>query len=659
MKSINNLGTINSSIIITVILILTCICLWPTLHNGSVNYDDNTYVFGNSLVNEISSTNFFKLLTESSGGNYIPLTNLSLALNYTFSGTDPFSYHLINLILHLINTLLVFLFINSLTNNTISIASVTALFFGIHPMHVESVAWIVERKDLLFTCFYILGMILHIRYRKQPSTFYYLLVFAVGILSLLSKPAAVTLPIALLLIDFFYDGRFHRNVILRQIPLLIASCCIGFITISIQSDDAIGDLNQYTLIEKISFASYGIAFYFVKAFIPFHFSVMHPYPINGDGWIIKSILAFCFNIVLFGYIIWKKRTNNYFMFGASFFILNLLLVLQFFSVGRAIVAERYSYLPYIGLFFIVGYLWDQFLISKANYSILSKVYLIGFALYCLWATWNRSNIWKSSETLWSDVIQKYPDDWYAYIGRGNHYRDNELSELAINDYNKAIKIKPDQFKNYFNRGDLYRKINKLDLAIADYSYAISLQPNYAEAYVNRGQYLTEKGNLDAALADLNYAIQLDPTQAIAFCNRGNIFLAANKVNEALSDYNRAIALDSNFYEAWYNRGNLWLNNKQYDKAISDFLKAIAIDNSQLNAYNNLGNAYYQKGDLKSALIAFSDLVNRFPNYADGWMNRSITHYQLGKKTEAQQDALKAQKLGKEVSDNYLKILTSS
>jgi tetratricopeptide (TPR) repeat protein len=646
------------NIALGVILLLTLACLWSTLNNESVNYDDDTFVFQNELVTQPVSETIGRMFTEGAGGNYHPLTTLSLALNYSVSKTEAYSYHLINLLLHLLNTALVFMFVRLLTKNNFRIAIVTALFFGIHPMHVESVAWIVERKDVLFACFYMGSMLLYLRYRDRGSPAVFGAVLLTGVMAMLSKPAAVTLPMALLLIDYFLDGKFVLKKALRHLPLFLLAVCIGIATVTIQADQAIGDVTQYSFFQKIGFASYGIVFYTTHAFVPMDFSVMHPYPDDSKAWGLKLLVSALVILALIALWIWKGRKNRYLFFGSCFFVLNLLLVLQFLSVGRAIVAERYTYLPYVGLFFMVGYLWDWLTEQKQYKSWATGLSggLAVLAVYSLAATWQQSKVWQTSETLWAKTIEVYPKDWYAYIGRGNYYRDSGKLQDALVDYNKAIQLNPKNFENYFNRGGVYRQLNQLDLAIADYSQAIYLKPDHAEAYVNRGQFYTEAGRYNEALTDLNTAIQLDASIPSAYCNRGNVYLAANQLDNAMADYNKALSLNNKLYEAWYNRGNAYSAMKKYQKAIADFSAAIQLDPKQSNAYNNRGSAYFQAGDLQGALNAYDELVNHFPNFADGWMNRSIVHFQLGNKANAYNDAVQAQQLGKDVSADYLKQL---
>lgn len=646
------------SIALFTIVIVAGICLFPTLFNGTVNYDDDTVVFQNPIITNFSFSDIVVLFKQGVGGNYHPLTTISFILNYKLSGESPFSYHIFNLILHLFNTILVFVFIRKLTDNNFKITLITALFFGIHPMHVESVAWIVERKDVLFAFFYLFSMIFYISYTKNKSYINYILFTFLGVLSLLSKPAAVTLPIALILIDYFQNNKITLKDVFSKTPLFLGAFFIGIATVFIQKDDALSDLNQFSILEKLGFGCYALSNYIIKSIMPIGFSVMHPYPQDTNIWMIKLIISVVFVGGLIFFLIKKGLKNKFIVFGSVFFVINLVLVLQFVSVGRAIFSERYSYLPYIGLFFVIGFIWDEVRKKNRRYYQLMNVLLMVLFVYCAVATFNQSRVWESSQTLWSKVIKEYPDDWYAYIGRGNFYRDQNELKKAIADYNVAIKLYPRNYQNYFNRGDVYKKMNRYQKAIADYNKAIAINPNYVQAYINRGQYLSELQRFDEALLDFNKAIDMESNIPQAYINRGNVFLAQNKWNDALEDYNKAISLNDDLFEAWYNRGNIWLYTSNYDKATSDFTQAITIAPTQMNAYNNLANAYYQKGELPKAIQVYGSMIERVPSFVDAWYNRSIVYFQLGNKKQALKDAIKAKSLGKEIPQSYFDQLTT-
>lgn len=641
--------------LIFICILVTIVSFYPTLFNGIVNYDDDSVIFNNPIITNFKVSDLLTIFTSGVGGNYHPLTTISFIINYKLAGNSPFSFHLINLILHLLNTILVFLFIRKLTNNNFKITLVTVLFFCIHPMHVESVAWIVERKDLLFAFFYLLTLLFYLKYLNNKNLKTYILFTVTGILSLLSKPAAVTLPVILVLIDYFLNGKIHLKNFLNKIPLFLSAILIGLATIAIQKEDAIGKINDFSFFTRIGNASYALTSYVIKSIVPSNFSVMHPFPKNSflDNFKLVSATIFLGLMLFFFFKKWHK--NKYIVFGILFFVINLVLVLQFFSVGRAIIAERYTYLPYLGIFFSIGHIW-----SNAKTSILTKkainIGLLIFTVYCMFSTWNQSKVWKTSNTLWTKVIKEYPEDWYAYIGRGNYYRDTNNLQLAISDYTKAITLNPNNFKNYFNRGDAYRALKKYKEAITDYNSAIAINPSFANAYINRGQYYYESKDVQNALKDFNTAIKLNNKLEEAYNNRGNLFLSLQRNEEAIEDFNTVISINKKSHLALYNRGIAWLNKKQYHNAINDFKASILLNPHKKETYNNLALSYYQNNEKQKAINTYTKLITLFPKFADGWYNRSILYYQTKNNQKAYYDALKANKLGKKIPKSYLELI---
>lgn len=629
------------------ILLLTAIALGQSLNGDFVNFDDQLYVTDNALVQQ---HDFGSMITGGSAGNYHPITMISLGLNHLASGNHPFSFHLINWLLHLLNTAFVFLLVRAITSGKEWVAAFTALLFGIHPMHVESVAWISSRKDVLFACFYLLAMLNHWRYRERPKVAGYALTLLFGLLALGAKPAAVTLPFALALLDYLRDGKVQINLLFRHLPLLVLAVIIGWTTVQLQSQDAIGDLDQYSLFEKLGFAAYGIFFYVWKAILPTGLSAMHPYPKLGESWPAMMYASLLITPAMITGWFLLARKNRLILFAGAFFLLNLLLVLQLVSVGRAIAAERYTYLPYIGLFLGLGLLLDL-TTKKQQQLVMAGVGVL--TAFCLYTTIERTTVWKDSESLWTDVIETYPSDWYAYVGRGNFYRDTGQDERALTDYASSIQYGPQQFRNYFGYGDQLRKMGRLQEAIQAYDRGISVNPNYGPAYVNRGQFLYEAGQTQDALANLNLAVALSPDEPQAFNNRGNVLLALKQTDEAINDYNQALQLKPDHAQAWYNRGNCYVAKQDFKAAVNDFMRALEYDPTYLDAYNNLGNAYFQMGNLEAAGQAFTQLVTLHPSYAQGWLNRSIVRSQLGRNTEALADAQRAKQLGAAVSDQFL------
>src|SRR6186997_814145 len=300
------------------ILLFTGICFFPMLKNQLTNWDDEFYVVQNALLRGPDWAGIFSKPIVS---NYHPITIATLAANYSMTGLDASSYLLLNLLLHLINTGLVFYFIWLISGKRLWVAAFTAIVFGIHPMHVESVAWVSERKDLLYTIFFLLSLIQYwyfLANKKSRNLIYCFIFFA---LSILSKPAAIILPFILILLDYWYGRKFTTNVIVEKIPFILVSFVFAIITVKLQSKTAIAGLDFYPLWARFFFATYTSMMYIVRFFVPYPLSAFHPFPMTKSlGWPIMLSPLFTLSILL---LIWFKRKNKLFVFSFFFFFINM------------------------------------------------------------------------------------------------------------------------------------------------------------------------------------------------------------------------------------------------------------------------------------------------------------------------------------------------
>ena len=290
------------------------------MKNGFTNWDDEFYVVNNA---SLRGPDWKGILTQPVVSNYHPLTVLTLAFNYAISGTESWSYLFLNLLLHVINTILVFIFIYRISGQKTIVAFLTALLFGIHPLHVESVAWVSERKDVLYTLFFILSLMQYWRFLKSGKSTGFWLCFLFFILSLLSKPAAIILPLVLFLLDYWGDRQFSKKIIIEKIPFFLIAGLFAVVTLQLQSVTAMTSLDVYPLWVRLLFACYVIMIYLVRFFIPYPLSAFHPFPPPDNlGW--EVYLSPLFILVLL-YFIWRFRKNKSIVFGLSFFVINVLL----------------------------------------------------------------------------------------------------------------------------------------------------------------------------------------------------------------------------------------------------------------------------------------------------------------------------------------------
>src|SRR6187455_2740110 len=405
------------------VAVLTAICLWPMLKNEFTNWDDEFYVINNPLLR---GPDWKGIFSQQKLGNYHPLTILSYAFNFAISKLDPFSYLLVNYLFHIANTLLVFYFIWNISGKNKFIAAFVALVFGIHPMHVESVAWVAERKDVLYTFFFLLSLIQYWIFLTRAKRKNLVFCFLFFVLSLLSKPAAIVLPLVLFLLDYWYGQNLKKNIVFK-IPFFALSIIFGIVTVSIQSSTAMAGLHIFSIIDRLFFACYVLMTYFVRFFVPYPLSAFHPFPItNFAGWPIY--LSPIFVVALLG-ALWFFRKNKIVVFGMLFYVINLLLVLQIISIGLTIVSERYTYVPYIGLAFMFAMLVNRikFIPQKVSLAV-GAVAIIAFGVI----TFQRTKVWKNSGTLWTDALKTHPRAPYARTNRANYLSKLALAALRAN-----------------------------------------------------------------------------------------------------------------------------------------------------------------------------------------------------------------------------------
>ena len=554
------------------VLGITAIALYPMLNNSFTNWDDEVYVINNVLI---KGPDWNGIFTTKVSSNYHPITMLSLAFNYALTGLDPSSYLILNLLLHLLNTALVFYFVWTVFGNRVWVAAFTALFFGIHPMHVESVAWVSERKDLLYTLFFLLSLLQYWKYLLTGKNIQLIFSFLLFGLSILSKPAAIILPLVLLLMDYWHGRRFAMKLILEKIPFFLVAIAFAIITVNLQSKTAVAGLDMYPLWARFFFANYVSMIYIVRFFVPYPLSAFHPYPPIADLGL-TVYLSPLFMLVLMAFI-WFKRSNKLLMFCFLFYIINLLLVMQIVTIGNTIVSERYTYMPYIGIGLIVAAWLDKYREGSSKYFVWAGAGTVSFIFAFL--SFKQTDVWKDSDSLWSNVIKYYPNSAVPRTNRANYnsrlafsttdkIQANELNLSALEDCNRALKVDPGHVKGYEVRQVVYLMLNRNKEAIEDATKLISLQPQNILGYYNRGLANIAIGNIDQAIVDLNACIVINPDYHEALNSRGAILVNQyNQYDKALIDFNRAILL--------FPKGDYYLNRSVCYYKLGDIAKSKA------------------------------------------------------------------------------------
>ncbi|MCX6250444.1 MAG: tetratricopeptide repeat protein [Bacteroidetes bacterium] len=633
-KRKRRLAFLIGSIVILVVAVLFCFS--RSFHAKFTDWDDTDYVLENNLVQKISGDNVGKMFTESSATNYHPLTMLSLAIDYHRAAIDPNTkepdpspFHQTNIFLHLFNVLLMFVFIYSLSNKKWYVAFIVAFLFGVHPMHVESVAWIAGRKDLLYTFFFLASLIAYLHYCRTRSWLLYCISFLLFLFSTLSKPAAAPMAFILFLVDYYqnrlnfqfskpitYKNLFQppgSKILLEKIPFLVVGILIMVITFMIQKPIAVIEYERFTILQRFLFSTYGFCSYLVKLVVPAGLSAFYPFPTITGGWVLPSsyYLSFLFTLFIFGFVLWSEKKSKLFTFGIFFYLFMLILVLQFVSIGQTILADRYTYLPYAAIFFIIAesysLLWTTKRIVPGIWKYAATAVLLIFMTLNLIAGYNRTEVWQNSDNLWTDVLNKYPDAIYPRKARATHYLKNNRTAEALKDYEKlsgmnvkdkevfnylgyiysmngnhkkavsaiekAIQLDSNNSEYYYNCGISLGKMNMYPQAIAHYTHAIAKNPNYDMAYLNRGVLYGETGQTDKSIADFDYLIKTHPGSDEYILRRGFLKMQKKLFAEALGDFNECARINPKDPRGMWFAGVCYFNLQDIPNARLNLQKA--------------------------------------------------------------------------------------
>ncbi len=554
---------------------LVFVAFQPALDNGFTNWDDPKYVTENILIRRIDPVGIRRMLNPHYG-SYKPVVLFSLAANYRFAGLNPRPYHATNILLHCANALLVLVFLYQIGKD-FPAAVLAAALFAVHPLRVESVAWVTERKDLLFAFFLLVSMLFYLSYLNRSRKIFFAFSLAAFLFSLAAKPQGVTLPFILLLIDYYRRRKMVSRILTEKLPFLLlagAALVLNLVAwgnfVGFEPAAAGGAISA----ERFSIPVWGIGFYLAKTVFPFQLSAFYPSPtFNLPG---LAAAGFGFAFLILTALSFRRRRL---FFGNAFFLLALAPVIQLLPTGPAAAADRYTYLPSIGLFFLAGLLVSR--LSRSE-SIVRPLRHISFAaagaivLLLIPLTRSRCRVWRDSLSLWNDVLDKLPELDLAWNNRGLAWAEMGEWHKAVEDYNRAIEIEPRVHLPYTNRGMAWARLGRLDRALADLNRAISLNPRAARALANRGAIHQMLGMEAAARADYDRTLGIDPNDYKTYFNRGQLNLDTGRWEEAREDFTRAIGFDPGDAQSFYYRGLAHQRLGLFGRARQDYLRALQL-----------------------------------------------------------------------------------
>ncbi len=629
------------------ISLITFAVYLSSLHHEFVEWDDAQYITENAHIRSLNMAFIRWAFSNFYAGNWHPLTWISHAVDYAIWGLNPLGHHLTNIILHAVNTFVVVFFIvgivSALKETTIKnglpefldertiliTGGVTGFLFGLHPLHVESVAWVAERKDVLCALFFLLSIIMYTRYvasisskpLQKPlwSRFFnrqYLVALTFGILAVLSKPMAVTIPVVLLILDWYPYKRIQSSktflaALIEKIPFIALSCVSSVMTVLAQgAGGAIVSMESVPLSARVLVGIRSLIVYLWKMIWPLNLIPFYPYPTDVSLLSLEYFSATVMVIAITVICVMSAKKQKLWLSAWSYYVMTLIPVLGIVQVGRQAMADRYTYLPSLGPFLIMGLAvaWTSRKVNTVTrwHSIikpLSAAVAIFVLISLSYLTFVQIGIWDNSIRLWSYVIGKHPERAHlVFYFRGLAFLNTDQAEKAIGDFDRSISLDPYFRDAYLNRGTAFEKIGKFDKAIENFDKAIALSPSY-EAHFNRGITFEQMGELDKAIRDYNQAIALNPSRYEAYHAAGRLYGKTGLFDKAIEYFNKYIAINPGHAESYNNRGQAYAYIGQDDRALEDFNKAIALDQTIAVTFRNRGNLYLRTGRKE---LAFPD-----------------------------------------------------
>ncbi len=646
--------------ILGVILIVTILSYAPIFKADFVNWDDQEHLLNNIAIRSLDIEHLCKMFTDKINQIYIPLTSLSFALEYHFFGFNPFVYHLDNLILHLFVVIFVFWFARKL-NLSILAASMASLIFGIHPAHVESVAWVTERKDVLYAFFYMLALLMYLRYLEINKTeskkkilakkFYgpLIAVTALGTLSMLAKPMALSIPLILFLLDWFKGRKIDVKAVLEKLPLIIFVLIIALVTYLANARLPFENKTAAFFIWPWTFVFYLRQFMFPFFSVPVQ-RIPQPIAIDQSEYFLSLIVFLLVIFVFWRLIKYRKEycIARWFNFALIFFFASIFFLLRFDEpMNTNIVADRFMYLPMLGFCLLLGYgveqLWKR---QKANlgatFAVIIFVIIVGGA-FCV-RTYHLCQVWQNPISLWQEQLKIFPNEYIALNNLATALCDQEEFKKAEAKYKlNFLVLAKGKAENI--RPELLGMEEKVEYVEGLFKKILEINPEFIDAQYNLAQLYKDIGRPQEALVLYQKVIDIDPYYKDVYFSVGNLFIELNKPQEAIEAYEQTIHTKPDDEEIYINVIKAYTKilkeeslNPLYlearDKTLNSYLRVINSHRPKATSFFNLGCLYAEMGDLDKAIASYQKALAINPRYADVLYNLGNVYKDLGLLSEA-------------------------
>jgi len=619
---------------------------WPVTDHGFINLDDPDYVTDNRHVRSgLTRENLIWAISATHSGNWHPLTWMSHMLDVEIFGLNPGGHHLTNLLFHLVNSLLLFSVFRKMTGDLWQSAAVASLF-ACHPLHVESVAWVAERKDLLSTLFFLLTLRSYIGFARRPTVFRYLPVLILFACGLMAKSMLVTLPFVLLLLDIWPLGRFRAEpaeryrigpaairLVGEKVPLILLSGAAGMITFTAQREaGAVGPLSVHTLVHRVGNALVSYLGYIEKTVWPAKLGVFYPHPGVLPWWQIGGALLL---LSAASVLILRSAGKRPFLgVGWLWYLGTLVPVIGLVQVGAQSMADRYTYIPSIGLFVMAAWGIPEFVIrwrhKKAVIGLTS-----GAVLLALMATARMQiGFWKDEIPLYERTLAITENNYIILNSLGLALAAQGRTEDAIRRYRQALDIDPAFVEAINNLGSAVLNEGRPSRAVAFFREALAINPEFALAHFNLGRAMEELGRTREAVDAYRDALHIDPDFVQAHNSVGNMLAKAGRLPDAMRHYRAAIRIDPQNGEFCYNLAVILEKQGRSAEAARNYRRSLQATPTLKQAHNNLGNILLRQGRIWEAAEHYHEAIRIDPLYGEAQYNMGVALEKLGRIKEA-------------------------
>ena len=588
----------------------------PVRRHEFVNFDDAQYVSGNPMVTAgLSWRGAAWAFTTSHAGNWHPLTWLCHMLDVDLFGLDPGAHHLVNVALHLTNTLLLFGLLLFMTG-ALGPSAFVAAMFGVHPLHVESVAWVAERKDVLSTCFGFLALWCYAGYVRRPGVARFAALLFLFALALLAKPMWVTLPFVLLLLDAWPLGRLGRgpirSLVIEKLPLLALSVTSSIVTIVVQRQaGAIRGLEALRLLRRIGNACVAYVVYVIQTLFPADLAPIYPYPAP------HPLATLAAGAALLGLSIgaWRARQRKPYLFvGWAWYLGTLVPVIGLVQVGSQPWADRYTYLPMVGLLIILAWGIPEMLRTWRHRDVALTASAALAIVASAFASHTQVQHWRTSVALWQHALAVTTDNARAQHNLAHAFALQGRAGEAVPHYLEALRLNPGSAETHNNLGHAYAELGEQDEAIPHYVEAIRLQPDYAAPHKNLGRALASQGKTSEAIPHYREGLRWDPDDAGTLNALGVALAKEGKPEEAIDRYRAAARLDPDFVDARANLGRALAGQGRAEEALRELREALRLRPNEADFHYDVAVLLHRTGQSRDAIRELEAAIALDPNH---------------------------------------------